>query len=250
MKKIFIPIAILIATTSLFADNTRAVRYYLLGNSLTWDTVPSLLDGDTQWHVDCGKSLPFIFENPEKPCIKTSTLWPSALKEKQYDVISLQVHYGSTLEEDAVVISQFMEMQPEATFVIHTGWARSASRSEEWQNKETPDSMTHCIAYFDSLIDLLKKNHPDRTIVRTRAMDCLAQVKRDIDSGKAPIKTVTELYRDKIHMNVVTGRYMMHNAMRAALGQSRSTNGFKKLDPAMKTYLDQVLDTVSANTAK
>ena len=38
--------------------------YYLIGNSLTWDTVPSKLDGDVQWHVDCGKSLPFIYENP------------------------------------------------------------------------------------------------------------------------------------------------------------------------------------------
>ena len=50
------------------------LSYFLIGNSLTWDTVPSKLDGDVQWHVDCGKSLPFIYENPQKPCVKTSTL--------------------------------------------------------------------------------------------------------------------------------------------------------------------------------
>ncbi len=64
------------------AKNT-ATSYYLIGNSLTWDTVPSRLDGDVQWHVDCGTSLPFVFKHPEKPCVKSSTLWPAALKKKQ-----------------------------------------------------------------------------------------------------------------------------------------------------------------------
>ena len=87
-------------------------RFYLVGNSLTWDTVPSRLDGDAQWHVDCGKSLPYIVEHLEEPCVKTSTLWPAALKEKQYDVISLQVHYGSTLAQDVAAISQLIKNQP------------------------------------------------------------------------------------------------------------------------------------------
>ena len=33
------------------------MRCYLIGNSLTWDTVPQRLDGDVQWHVDCGVPL-------------------------------------------------------------------------------------------------------------------------------------------------------------------------------------------------
>jgi hypothetical protein len=32
-------------------------KIFLIGNSLTWDTLPGLLDGDVQWHVDCGKNL-------------------------------------------------------------------------------------------------------------------------------------------------------------------------------------------------
>ena len=51
-------------------------------------------------------------------------------------------------------------------------------------------------------------------------------------------------YRDAIHMNVVTGRYLVHNAMRHALDQPRSQEGFNKLDPKMKKYLDSVLDTL------
>ena len=238
-------VLILLTVSLLMGEEKKnSLRYYLIGNSLTWDTVPPRLDGDTQWHVDCGKSLPFIFENPEKPCVKTSTLWPKALKEKQYDFVSLQCHYGSTIEKDAVAISQFMELQPKAVIILHTGWARSAERVAEWEGKSPGGPMQHNIAYFDALMELLKKNHPTRTIRRTYAMDCLAQVARDIETGKAPIKDVAELYRDKIHMNTVTGRYMMHNAMRAALGQPRSAEGFAKLDPEMKRYLDSVLDSV------
>ena len=54
------------------------------------------------------------------------------------------------------------------------------------------------------------------------------------------IKSVVK--RDAIHMNVVTGRYMMHNAMREALGQPRSAKGYEKLDPKLKAYFDGVLD--------
>lgn len=46
-------------------------------------------------------------------------------------------------------------------------------------------------------------------------------------------------------MNVKTGRYLMHNAMRHALGQPRSDKGWEKLDPKVKAYLDAVLDVPS-----
>ena len=74
--------------------------------------------------------------------------------------------------------------------------------------------------------------------------DCalLAKIAADITQGKAPWKDIVETYRDAIHMNTTTGRYLMHNAMRHALGQPRSAEGFKKLDPKLKAYFDSVLD--------
>ena len=214
---------------------------FLIGNSLTWDTVPPKLDGDVQWHVDCGKPLPYIFENPKKPCVKTSTLWPEGLKKKQYDIVSVQPHYGSTVEKDAAVISEWVAMQPKAVFVIHTGWSRSASRAEEWANEDASGLLQHSPAYFNALIGLLRETNPGRDFRRTYAMDMLAKVASDAEAGNAPWKEVTELYRDKVHMNVVTGRYMMHNAMRQALGQPVSAAGFEKLDPELKKYFDGVL---------
>ncbi len=243
--------ALLFLAPSLRAEDgeEKAGSVFLVGNSLTWDTVPSKLDGDVQWHVDCGKPLPFIFENPETPCVKSSTLWPQALNERQYDVLALQVHYGSTVEKDAAVISELIELQPGARIVIHTGWARHAEREKEWMTSTVGDetTMKHNNAYFDRLLAVLREAHPERKFSRTRAMDMLQQVDEDVRLGKAPVEDVTSLYRDKVHMNVVTGRYLMHNAMRHALGQKRSDNGFEKLERPMKKYLNSVLDRVLAS---
>lgn len=245
MRRFAIAIYLVFASFSLSFDVVTADEsvksYYLIGNSLTWDTVPSKLDGDVQWHVDCGKSLPFIYEHPEAPCVKSSTLWPTALKDKQYDVISLQTHYGATLDEDAAVISKWLEMQPTAIFVIHTGWARSATRAEEYAKQDTSGRMEHSPAYINALLNHLRKQHPNRQFQQTHAIDLLAKIATDVAAQKAPLQDVAELHRDAIHMKLDTGRYLMHNAMRHALGQPKSDAGFEKLDVEMKMYLDSVL---------
>jgi len=236
-------LGILFFSVSLQAEE-KAKSYYLIGNSLTWDTVPSLLDGDVQWHVDCGKSLPYIYAHPEMPCVKNSTLWPTALKAKQYDLISVQPHYGSTLDEDVETISKWIEMQPEATFIIHTGWARSATRDKEYKSKDVDGKLQHSPVYINALLAALRKKYPERKFKQTHAIDLLEQVNIDIKAGKAPFGQLTDIYRDAIHMKTDTGRYLMHNAMRHAMGQPRSDKGYEKLDSKMKQYLNQVLDTL------
>lgn len=235
-------IPLLLSTVGFAEEKPKSI--YLIGNSLTWDTRPTLLDGDVQYHVGCGKSLPYLFENSGMPCVKTSTVWPEALKEKQYDLVSVQSHYGATLEEDAAVISEWMEMQPKATFIIHTGWAKHEFREEEWADDDTAGTMTHSLTYIDALVKKLRELHPDREIRRTKAMDLLHLAGEKIAAGEAPVEDITELYRDAIHMDHVTGRYLMHNAMRHALGQPRSGAGFEKITPEMKSFLDSLLDTL------
>ncbi len=237
-----IPLVVLLSLALGAAAAEKSV--FLIGNSLTWDTVPAKLDGDVQWHVDCGKSLPYIHANPEKPCVKASTLWPKALSEKQYDMVSFQSHYGATLEEDFETISKWVGMQKEAEVVIHTGWARHATRAEEYASDATSGKMQHSQAYIRALLDKLRKRFPGRVFRQTHAQDLLAKVATDIEKGKAPFEKLEDIYRDAIHMNTVTGRYMMHNAMRHALGQSRSSAGFEKLDDKLKAYFDSVLDTL------
>jgi hypothetical protein len=218
--------------------------YYLIGNSLTWDTVPAWMDGDVQWHVDCGKSLPFMHDNPDEPCVKTSTLWPQALAEKQYDVVSMQSHYGATLDEDVATISKWVDMQPKAEFVIHTGWAHHEKRGTEYASKNISQKMVHSPKYINALLDRLRKKYPGREFRQTHAIDLLARIAADVEAGKAPFKSVSDLHRDKIHVKIDTGRYLMHNCMRHALGQPRSAVHYEKLDPKIKEYLDGVLAAV------
>lgn len=219
---------------------------FLIGNSLTWDTVPPKLDGDVQWHVDCGKSLPWMHDHPDMPCVKSSVLWTKALRQKQYDFVTFQPHYGSSLESDVATISKWIQLQRKAVFVIHTGWARSKTRSAEYVDQASTHKMTHSPHYIRSLITALKKEYPKREFRQTHAIDLLDRVARDIKNGSAPFKKVEELYRDAIHMKLDSGRYLMHNAMRIALGQPRSAAAFKNSNPKIIKYLNQVLDSIPA----
>ena len=218
--------------------------YYLVGNSLTWDTMPPRLDGDVQWHVVCGKNLPYIHKNPDEFCVTSSKLWPEALTTKQYDFLSVQPYYGSTPAQDVDVISSWIDLQPKAIVVIHTGWARHATRKEEYENNDISGHLQHSPAYYSALLAELRKKHPKRTFRQTHAIDLLAKIAADIEAGKAPLKDVVELYRDDCHMGHQTGSYLMHNAMRHALGQPFSDKGFVEIDPGLKKYLDQVLATL------
>lgn len=237
-----LPFLLLVFTTTTSAKEPS--RIFLIGNSLTWDTVPAKLGGDVRWHVDCGKSLPYIHAHPEEPCVKSSTLWPKGLADGKYDLVSVQTHYGATLAEDADVISKWIAMQPEATFVVHTGWAHHEKRATEWARTDATGRMQHSRAYVDALLAELRKRHPKTEFRETRAIDILARIAEDVEADRAPFESVADLHRDAIHMKLDSGRYLMHNAMRHALGQPRSAAGFEKLDPKLKTYLDGVLDTL------
>lgn len=223
------------------AKEPPATRCYLIGNSLTWDTTPPLLAGDVQWHVDCGTSLPFVYANPGKPCVKNSTLWPAALRDKPYDVVSVQPHYGSTLTQDVETISAWMKLQPKAVFVIHSGWAKHAQHVDEFGGYAAPEQMVHNPGYIRALIAELRRVHPGREIRQTLAQNVLAKIAEDIAAKQAPIKDLAELYRDDIHMTNDHGKYLMHNAMRIALGQPPSATGFEKVNPEIRKYLDGVL---------
>ena len=192
---------------------------FLIGNSLTWDTVPSKLDGNVHWHVDCGKSLIHIRHHPERPCVPTSRLWPDAFQTQEFDFISFQPHYGTTLDEDVDTISDWMATQPTAIVIIHTGWARDADLPSEWQSDGNDRRMIHSPAYFDALTRELQSRFPNRKFRSTGAMNVLWSIEQDIRRGEAPFQDRSELYRDAIHMTTTAGRFLMHNLMRQMLGQ-------------------------------
>lgn len=239
---------LLVMSELAIAQSDPVVRsHYLIGNSLTWDTVPQRLDGDVQWHVDCGVNLPYIYAQPNQPCVKESTIWPKALVEKQYHMISVQPHYGATLAQDVETISAWMKLQPQAVFVIHSGWAFQDRRADEFNSYSSPDEMVHSPGYFRELLAELRRRHPDRELRQTFAQNLLAEIAEEIATGQAPLENVELLYRDAIHLTLDHGRYLAHNAMRRALGQPRSSAGFDQLEPELQQYLDQVLSLLETS---
>ncbi len=215
-------------------------RIFLIGNSLTWDTLPGLLEGQVEWHVDCGKNLQYIYENPDAPCVKSSTPWDKALADNQYDILCIQPHFGTSIEDDSRAICSWVNMQPKAKLIIHTGWNRYKDFSATYRKDEPAMHMTHCPHYFDELKAQIRKNHPDVQIETTQAIASLDEICCDIEKGAAPISTLGELYRDEIHMDQGSGRYLMHNLMRLSLNQPVSDRGFKVSKP-VRSYLDSKL---------
>jgi hypothetical protein len=237
---------LLVASFVLAADSPRI---FLIGNSLTWDTSPALLGSNAQWHVDCGVSLQHIRTKPEAPCVKSSTLWPDAFRASTYDVISVQPHYGTSLDQDVELIGHWMTQQPKAAWVIHSGWAWHAKRAEEFESFVSPTQMTHSPLYFRELVARLRANFPGRVIRQTLAQNVLAAIAEDIQAGRSPYRNVAELYRDDIHVTHDQGKYLMHNVMRSALGLPHSTAGFEKVDAERRKYLDSVLHWLTISDA-
>jgi hypothetical protein len=227
----------------------KETRIFLIGNSLTWDTRPQLLDEYVDWHVDCGKSLKFIAANPESPCVDSSRLWPIALSQLDYDYLVVQPHYGTSLTDDVDVISKWIEMQPNAVVVIHTGWARNASFEEEFASKELT-AMQHSPAYFAALMDKLRSRYPERNFRQTHATEVLHDISEAINAGRSPLESLQSLYRDAIHMTHDEGRYLMHNLMRIAVDQEPSEQGFKIATeaPELKQFFDEFIRRVSSQS--
>jgi hypothetical protein len=213
-------------------------RAFTIGNSLTWDTQPQTLD-DSQWHVFCNRHLQYIYDTPTGHCITTSTMWTSALANNTYDYVSVQPFAGTTLEQDTTIISEWMQMQPDAVFVLHTGWNGYGGYVQLY-NSQNVTTANASDAYFTALEQNLRQLHPDREIRRSVAAAILYDIALDIQSGDAPLTSLSELYRDPIHMSYGDGRYLMHNVMRLALDQGLRLTSEDEATP-QRSYLNAKL---------
>lgn len=230
-----------IATQGIAQESSKKV--YLIGNSLTWDTLPVLLGDGVEWHVDCGKNLKYLYENPQEPCVKSSVTWPEALKTEQYDILCVQPHFGTTLAEDVEVISAWLDMQPKADLLIHTGWNRSEDFEAVYHATIDHDRMVHSPVYFERLVSELRKKFPSKRIRTTQAVMLLDEIYHEIEKGETPFKSFTDLYRDDIHLAHHVGRYFVHNMMRLHLGRPLSDQGFQ-IEARHKAYFDRKLAEV------
>lgn len=248
---------VFLAVLSLVAPARADLRdVFNAGNSLTWDTRPTLLDGAVDYHIYCGKSLPFIYDNPTEHCVDTSTPWPTALADNQYKYLTVQPHYD-TVANNVTVISQWMAMQPDAILVIHQAWAPHAEFETEYHTATPPTdnaTWTRSPTFYADLAARLQAIDPDREIRFTLTADALDTIFHDIENDAAPFDSFDELYRDDIHLGTgshesddASGRYLAHNLMRFALDQPFSAVGFDNVPSDRKAYLDGVISTVTGS---
>jgi len=239
-------IRVLLISISLFSDvYASSLKIYTIGNSLTGDTIPGKYASG--WHICGGHNLKRIQNNPD--CSKNNKLtWKEALTENKYNIITVQPYYGTRLSEDIEVISDWVQLQPSAIFVIHTGWP-AVNKVHSSYIKGSILRMNHSPFYFSNLVNRLKSKFPEIEIRLNPAFIALELIHRDIQNKHSPFKSLAELYRDKLHMNNV-GKYLMHNLTRYTLQLPKSSKIFPTIPKNTKNYLDNIIIRASIESEK
>ena len=138
------------------------MNIFLIGNSLTQDTIPH--DYATAWHIAPSQGLLSIYNNPSANFLAGSTQWDTAFAATQYDLISVQP-YPSLDEPDAMtasvtVISDWVTLQPNAKFIIHTGWAGYQSHDAFYQSTRITGTLAWNRSFYEELISRLRTANP------------------------------------------------------------------------------------------
>jgi hypothetical protein len=241
------PLRLLTLSLLLIPTLARA-DVYALGSSFTWDAIPDGLDQAPEWHIECGKSLVYIFEHPWEPCGPTSSLWPPAFWNQSFDAISFQPvnHAGSRLWDDLLSIHTWLGVQTTAAIVIHQSWPPPGNWEGVFHGELDPDVTNRSLAYGYTLLRWLQVIFPERSVALTRSNEMLDRIYHDCLAGRCPLPNgFDDLFRDGSgHMSRGPGSYLQHNALRAAFGQPTGVEPPRltiELSPEVRAYLDDVV---------
>ncbi len=214
---------------------------YALGNSLTNDTLPLNLAGNIQNGIYCNQNLQQIFDDPTGYCTAASIQWDTAFAGRQFDWVMVQPFNGTSLLQDAGLIQHWMSLQPHAQFVMHTGWAWHSRHEAEYHGTFSDDAFHHNPQYFTDL-EAQVEALTGRSVISTRAIDIRDLIYHDIEAGTAPYASFDELFRDWTHANRQDGRFLMHNAVRRAMGQPYSAANWPDLPIDRQQYLISAIE--------
>ena len=237
--------AFIIAT--FIATSVLSQSLFSIGNSLTFDALRNF-DGSYDHTINCNQNLDRIFNNPDQTCLPQLTgarPWDEAFENENYDFVTVQPFAGTSLSQDVAAISEWMRLQPDATFIIHTGWTTPGSRESQYSAPLDPELLSYGPAYFDALIEELESAFPDRRIASTNVIGTLDDIASDIAAGIGPISSIGSLYRDSIHFNT-TGQYIATQSFNLLTGTPLDESRFTSIDSETRAYLDT---KVTANIA-
>lgn len=221
---------------------------YTIGNSLT---VVALYNyqGTYQYSIQCNQNLQTIFENPAGRCPgdvnPNAFAWDLAFAQKSYDFVTVQPFYFTTLDQDFNAISTWMNLQPNAKFILHTGWPNVSAPSVYSQPLVPGGQFVHSKAHIDALVERIQTASPNRAIGNTNIIGTLESIRLDILAGTSPIASLNDLYRDPVHFDAL-GQYVATNSFYVSMGKPVDESILPSISPVQKAYLNtKILSNVT-----
>ena len=216
---------------------------FVIGNSLTQDTIPTQYGADFDIRPNSG--LQIIYDSPTTNLLTGSIDWPTAFAATQYDIVSVQPYRTpeetDSLNQNTTVISEWVSLQPNAVFIIHTAWAPFADHAEQYaENGEGEEGfLSWNRGYYEELITRLRTANPGTTFKVNPAINVLEAINRDIVRGIGPYTALSDLYRDTLHIGLEGGGfYLMHNLMRRTLGLPIVNANASEISAQTRLYLN------------
>jgi hypothetical protein len=272
--KTFIACSVSIALTAA-AWAAEPMRGYHLGNSLTWDSRPRDMedvytaegyDAAVGYHIACARPAHYIaIENPDWTCVTPAEpfgMWQNALPNYQWDYLSIQSHTGATGVEEFQGIGTLINStlsnpaNADTTFYIYQAWGRQSdvkTYRELWEMPYTDfsGSMQFREDYFEGLYQQVSDAFPQADIGMIPVGEVLSRIDTYLINGAVPqFESAYDLYRDPVHMDYNTGRYVAHATVLATIlnkpPEQIPITAFPDTPPEFKALADQVIwDTLT-----
>lgn len=252
---VFILIIILIAN---IPQTNQKTKVFLIGNSLTKDTAEFSLDKNNiilEYHIQSGKPLNFIQENPNNldPREQESKPYTIALKNNAYDAIIFQPFPGtnSTLSTDEKAILSFMDITNKTNnplFYIHTTWTGHSNYNRYWKvsSSNTPNAKTDITEdYYNHLLTNLRKK-TNNTIYLLPTGIVFSKLDTEIRNGNIEnISEIKEFYRDGIHLSQL-GRHIVRATLYSTITKEKPKNLEREYDSfdKNKIYSEQTIKQI------
>jgi hypothetical protein len=220
-----IVLVICIFTGAVWAD----VSSYHIGNSLTNDMRPRGVSAIAaqrgysamaERHIRGSTSLKYFWENPsDYSAGHTDTPYREALPNMEWDYVTLQPvgAFSHTLSTEADMVLRFIDLtrqnsqNGDTVFYLYTGWAYRDNYSSDWDRTVLDSDSTwavHSRDYHEHLIERVREN-TEAEVYQIPVGDVVYELDKRIGKGYVPGYTsLSQLYRDNVHMTRDVGRYL------------------------------------------
>lgn len=236
----------LLLTLSLSTGNVAATTGYFIGNSLTWDSLPTGIaalanangnDLTVGYHIRSSSSLNYIWNNPTDITLTNSFGgYTNALPSNAWDFVTFQPFHSadSTLASDTKNILDFIGLNEagpstHTEYYIYAAWPRQPGDYKSlWTQSVADTSNQQTILareYFDNLYNNVTDALGNTASVHIiPAGEVLYKLDLLFESGAVPGFTdVSQLYRDTDHLNLDIGRWIAANTVYATVFKENPT---------------------------